>query len=146
MNNQEKFEDTINILVKAYQNNTLQKGDCNACAVGNIIANKCGILYTKDLHWTTDLPAWQYVFMTVFGNQEKNLNYYTGKAKEQIDSTGYTWQQLAKIEFAFESAPEGKTKDEEMFNGLMAVVDVLMEMHKIGKEKESSTKSLFAMS
>lgn len=146
MTNQEKFEDTISILVKAYQNNTLQRGNCHACAVGNLIASKCGLVYDENNHWENNSPRWYWVFITTFKGQHKSPNNYEGISKEQIDSTGYTWKQLAKIEFAFESAPKGETKDESMFNGLMAVVDVLMKMHKIDKKKESNTKALFVVS
>jgi len=55
---------------------------------------------------------------------------------------------LAKIEFAFESAPHtcdesDETNAEWMFNGLMAVVDVLAEIHNVNLEVKESAKAMF---
>lgn len=60
-----------------------------------------------------------------------------------IDQTGYSEVELAKIEFAFESADEGSTEDENMFNGLMAVVDVLAEIHGVDLTSKEQAKKLF---
>ena len=64
-------------------------------------------------------------------------------AREVIDSSGYTIDQLAKIENAFESAPQGNTEEEYMFNGLMAVVEVLAKIHGIDLETKEKAKLQF---
>jgi hypothetical protein len=133
MTNQKKFEHTVNVLLKAYLNGTLEHGSCTACAVGNLIS-----------HCTGQSPiAWTFVFSTIFGNQHVNLYNYDGLAKIEIESTGYTWKELAKIEFAFETAEFGASNDDYIFNGLMAVVDVLAEIHKIDLTTVKETKELF---
>lgn len=130
MKNQEQFNRTISTCVKAYQNDTLRHWNCAACAVGNLIAASIGSF----------TPMWQYVFIS----GTFNLNAYTGEAKRQIDSTGYTVQELAKIEHAFETASFGQSTEDWIFNGLMAVVDVLMEIHEASQEEVQEAKLLFS--
>jgi hypothetical protein len=155
------FENSVSVLVKAYLNETLQHSNCYACAVGNMIAEACGIQYSKEPHkklgwkgfdnlyelWdksTDDQPEnWMNV---IPGNGELRLYKYKGKVKEMIDSTGYTPQQLNEIEYAFEHAEEGDDSDDFMFNGLMAVVDVLAQIHNVDLSTKESAKLLFVKS
>lgn len=159
------FENTVSILVKAYLNDTLQHGDCAACAVGNIIAANIGAKvvpekincngYWKRNHDNLTI-AWNDVFMTPFReNQRFQLENYKGQIKRQIDASGYSVHDLAKIEFAFERAhnpeynirtdglPDDFLNPEWMFNGLMAVLDVLAEIHNVDLSVKESAKLLF---
>lgn len=140
------FENSVNVLLKAYLNDTLQHSNCHACAVGNLVAYACGLSFINNSEgkkiWTSQSPVWQRVFMTS-GDQDRFPECYIGEPKEQIDSTGYTWQDLAAIEFAFETAPEGESEDDHMFNSLMAVVDVLADIHKVDLSVREEAKALF---
>lgn len=141
------FDNTVSILVKAYLNDTLIHGDCAACAVGNLIASSKGYKTYRagcTVVWQQGYaqPHWQSVFLTDSVSQSIQPKNYTGKAKDQIDSTGYTWQELARIEKAFESAPR-ISYDDRMFNGLMAVIDVLAEIHNIDLTQKETAKALF---
>jgi hypothetical protein len=152
----ERFNDTVSILVKAYFNGTLKHKDCSMCAVGNICA-AAGFPQTYEkghksigIHDAPHAAHWGLVFMTDADDLDIGQTIYPdryyGNAKIVIDATGYTWQELARIEFAFESAPsELKTEDDEtwMFNGLMAVVSVLGEIHGIDLETTESAKLQF---
>lgn len=120
MKNPELYNRTVDILVQAYFNDTLRHGNCSACAVGNIIKANGG--------FKGFFSNWAEVFMTVEGQQGICPENYEGDAKSEIDSTGYAWQDLAKIEKSFESAKG--IKDEKMFNGLMAVIEVLDQIHE----------------
>lgn len=51
------------------------------------------------------------------------------EALQLIALSGYSVSELAKIEFAFENVSKGNDEDEHMFNGLMAVVKTLDEIH-----------------
>lgn len=146
------FDKTVDILVKAYLNDTLKHGDCYACAVGNLVAHSCGYRVTPRLEWfdqdgKSKFAEWKFVFMTVRRRDETTQSiypeHYNGRSKEQIDSTGYTWQQLAKLEYAFETCEIGETRDEFIFNGLMAVVDVLAEIHQVDLSTAQAAKELF---
>jgi len=136
MTNQKKFEHSVNVLLKALLNNTLVHGRCKACAVGNLIAASLGInIYLEEHDW----PKWR-------------TNLYTGHEWlhpefDEIEtanffyrSVGYTQDQIYKIEHAFEAAP---MYDDWVLNGLMAVVDVLAEIHEIDLTTVKETKELF---
>jgi hypothetical protein len=127
MINEPLYRRTVDILVNAYFNDTLKHGDCFACAVGNIVN------YGKP----EQTSNWVGVFYTADMKQWIRPDQYEGYAKYEIDSTGYKWQELAKIEYAFESAPRGNSEDEWMFNGLMNVIDVLDDIHQ-NKDTEAT--------
>jgi hypothetical protein len=158
------FEQTVDVLVKAFLNDTLMHGNCFACAVGNLVASGLGCAVIRKagnhLSWSNGMnyPAmsgylvqgWGAAFTTDSRNDEgkkvQEIDKYSLKVpivKEQIKATGYKWQELAKIEFAFEAADYGSGEDEWMFNGLMAVVDVLAEIHNVDLSEKESAKSLF---
>ena len=120
MKNEKLYQKTVDILVQAYFNDTLEHTKCHACVVGNLCGGK---------------SAWSEVFMTAWGEQTLVKSRYVGEAKKQIDGTGYSLKQLMKIEFAFETADEGDSQDEWMFNGLMAVIDVLDKIHENKNEQ-----------
>lgn len=164
MTNQKKFEHSVNVLLKAFLNDTLIHGNCYACAVGNLIADGLctnvvkkhnglkglvwdnGESYPGGDNWEFNLNGWGAVFSTNRNGgkkkQEINTKYLkSSRAQKQIYVTGYTWQELARIEKAFESA-DMRRKD-KMFHGLILVVDVLAEIHEIDLTTVKETKELF---
>lgn len=162
MTQREKFFETVGILVEAYMNGVLMHGNCAACAVGNIIAAKlrCKIapfenafgeeFYSWERGGQQLTPVWGLVFITGSDGPVQNPEAYIGNCKLQIDASGYSWQDLARIEVAFERAAhyDGNGKllnapDEAMFDGLMAVTNVLAEIHGINLEERESAKLLF---
>lgn len=144
MKNKELFEKTVNILVNAYQKNTLQHGQCSACAVGNIVAHNMGYVFYEIFPvWVKGSPYWADVFITALGGQTIYPEKYIDESKKQIDSTGYTWQELAKIEYAFEMSSKGNNNDDWMFNGLLAVYDVLCKIHEVSKDEVTKGELVF---
>lgn len=130
MKNETLYHKTVDILVQAYFNDTLQHRSCAACAVGNIIAANMGLIVICGNHgarWKERATNWSDVFITYFGSQRISVHAYKGEAKEEINSTGYNFYQLAKIEHAFETASR---QGDYMFNGLMAVIDQLDIIHE----------------
>jgi hypothetical protein len=150
------FEHTVNILVQAYLRGELAHKICSACAVGNIVAAALGTRPKK-----IDNP-------TVFDNNQFENGEFTEwfnsmhgsfyRNTKQIEATGYSITELKRIEMAFEAAPgqppnengdfdgiyPGLTTDPVwMFNGLMAVLDVLAEIHNVDLSEKESAKSLF---
>ena len=149
MKNQELFDRTVGILVKAYFNNTLERENCYACAVGNIVAENMGWdivktprnhQYSSCLnHVIADMPYHKTLVICLsglcFGDRE-----LTQFQLEQLKSTGYSYHELSGIERAFEnSSKEG----DKVYNGLMSVVDYLMTIHKASKIEITQAKSLF---
>ena len=149
MKNKELFNRTVAVLVKAYKNNTLFHAVFCACAVGNLVAAGCGIDNVFDNYeWRKkaldeDARSWASVFVTSGREQHIYPENYKGAAKFQIDATGYSLQELAKIEYAFETAPKGDNHDDWTLNGLLAVYDVLCEIHEVDKSEVQDAKLLF---
>lgn len=127
------FNHTVNVLVKAYINDTLQHGSCSACAVGNIISangyelDRRSLLY---MSWYEELTGVYFL-----GNPTE--------AEKQISVTGYSRLELAKIEMAFEKQNKEEETEDRMFYGLMRVVDVLAEIHNIDLKQKDEAKALF---
>lgn len=152
MKNKEQFDWAIGVLVKAYFNETLRRLNCAACAVGNLVAaaNNYEKFYFNN--WTDKegnavAGLWAHVHrVTTTGYQIKNLYrpYKSGDlhrwnaGKAQLESTGYTIEETAKIERAFE------TGGKDMFHGLMAVVDCLIEIHEGTEEEKEEAKEMFS--
>jgi hypothetical protein len=154
------YQKTVDILVNAYLNDTLIRGDCSTCAVGNIVAANMGykiinedndLIGRKGISWKDKngnfIPyagtyGWGRVhcFNRNYG-QKFDLSEYKGEAKKQIDSTGYSSSQTAAIERAFEQNFKGEDK---MFNALCAVIDTLDVIHKnTDKEFTREVKNKF---
>ena len=142
MKNADLYHKTVDILAKAYVNNQLHARNSCCCAVGNIIAANMGY---RDNTW---YPLWTAVFCTadshkilgfefVFQTTHPKIYETHPGARREIDSTGYTWQELAKIEKAFEANHRGK---DPMFNSLMACIKVLDKIHQV-KDKEVKTQT-----
>ncbi len=138
----ELYNKTVNILVDAYFNDTLEHGNCYACAVGNIIAANCSILLSKadiphehrKIHWLGYAPYSDWNRKYKRGISDTAVSILDGKdfvgndeILSQIKSTGYSYSELTDIEFAFESC---SWVGDKMFNGLMAVIDVLDQIHE----------------
>jgi len=162
MEKSKRFSNAIDALVNGYMNNTLLKGSCSACAVGNIVVKSQGLKLVKNTRNDGACAVnkygvkfdllWSSVFVTIY-QQHINPGNYVGKTKKEIDSTGYTWQELARVEEAFELNTEieffdygvfsESEIDEDQLKGLHAVVDVLCDIEGYNDEVLKETKELF---
>lgn len=128
------YNKTVGILVDAYFNDTLRHGSCSACAVGNIVAANLEIKVFPKGGWSRSLPYWSDVHIIDSLTHEQIFfedgHLYRKEGIEQIKTTGYTPEQTAQIEYAFETASQGNSKEDWMFNGLMAVIEVLDKIHE----------------
>jgi hypothetical protein len=142
------FDHSVWVLTKAYLNGNLQNGNCAACAVGNLIADALGIRVTrlitaKDhehyghpgnrLIWVGAEPNW---LGALFGKRDDDFADEHGYSRdEQLAATGYSLDELSSIEVAFESARRMNyficLPAEATYQGLLAVVDVLAEIHGV---------------
>jgi hypothetical protein len=144
------FHETVDVLVKAYLNDTLYQGHPCGCAIGNLIAARNGHKVLKEIYspvsWVGSMVGSGFDWYEVL---------YPGKicgsrgsvtvGIEQINSIGYSIPEVIIIEEAFESTRYSCSGgiDESMFNGLMAVVDVLADIHGISLDKKEEAKKLF---
>jgi hypothetical protein len=158
MKNEALYHKTVHILVQAYFNDTLEHGNCYACAVGNMIAGNCG-LKLLDKRSEYNASVWTgigYLYWDKKNKIEHNpVMLFDHGLYEKIEndeqeysvkSTGYSLAELAKIEWAFEKVCYTdcgvvvySNSDELMFNGLMAVIDALDEIHENNSSEVSET-------
>lgn len=135
------YHKTVDILVQAYFNDTLQHGNCYACAVGNMVMANMGITMLRDPTSIKDIYWKGYSSYGNIDGKLQNSDWFDlikgtlcdsrkDEAHRQIESTGYSVSDIDKIETAFEGADYGTSNEDWMFNGLMAVIDVLDEIHE----------------
>ncbi len=144
----------IDIFLDAINEGTLAKGDCRACAVGNLI-RVCNN-YSHD-SWFKMSRYWKLIFSTddrgVQDFVRDRVDFKLGKfphLREEFSATGFTIEELAKIEHTFETNTNinfnmywGFSKEEIRANqikGLEAVVKVMLELDN---EPTELVKELF---
>ena len=104
------FENTVNVLVQAYFNDTLKHDDCTSCAVGNIIT--AGGYKFSDDEWNVDATHW-----LIFIDSNIRKNHWSARpcnnklAHAQISASGYSPEELSLIESAFEDSDRPDTID-----------------------------------
>ena len=158
-----KFHETVGILVEAYMSETLVHGHPCGCAVGNLVAKKLNINIIdkgdrigSENRW---VPGWDAQsgfswFRKIYPERETITLGTEAEGNDQIYATGYSAEEIRSIECAFESvvvtgSPSGSYKghdyklDKDGYEGLMAVVDVLAEIHGIDLTEKEEAKLLF---
>lgn len=135
----ELYHKTEDILFQAYFNDTLEHRKCGACAVGNIIAGNLGAKIPELGMPVYRLPSGDLVGVPWLGYRascpEKQLN--------ANEVTGYNNRELELIESAFELANHGDNRENYMFNGLVAVLETLKDIHGITQEQSMGSKQRF---
>jgi|GEM_PF-3143474 hypothetical protein len=139
-----RFQNAYDALVKGFYNGTLEKGSCSACAVGNIVRHAEGlpvIIHEDGCDKVVDRGIYWYGIILFIVNGS-SVFYEKGIGEKVEALTGYNPSDIAKIEYAFESATKiersisykNYSESEiiaDQYNGLMAVMDVLMELDGI---------------
>lgn len=116
------FENSVDVLVKAYLNDKLTHSSCTSCAVTNLCIGWSGwTSYFTTISHEAD-GGWRR-----FGFEQISCR----SLPTQKTKFGYSLKELAKIEWAFETAPQGGSQDEWVFNGLLAVVEILSQIHNV---------------
>lgn len=133
----EKFNDTVSILVKAYLNDTLEHSNYCGCAVGNILAHHVGAELI-DTH-KPEGRRFRWNHKKYYGG-EWYCAPRVGDVNHLVKESGYSFDDIYKIEKAFEGASR---IGDWMFNGLVAVVDVLAEIHSVDLTAKENAKLLF---
>lgn len=150
---EELYNNTVDILVQAYFNDTLEHGNCYACAVGNIIAANAGFAFVNsstvfpsetlfdempytgfgELYWHKEY-RWSDNLVKELRRSNIGLNaaVLNEVQEKHLQLTGYSFEELSQIELAFERVADGifTTDEEDMFNGLMSVIDALDIIHE----------------
>lgn len=162
MNEQEKFDRAVAVLVKAYFDDTLEYGSCTRCAVGNLVG---AIAYPGS---QDAIGKGKGAFFLMPDGELKRTSWYTFLrldgaaaawysplderviAEEQRTALGYTWEQISKIEEAFENSRyynrtelHENFNDNAMYDGMMAVVTELAIIHGIDLTHTVKAQKLF---
>ena len=161
MKTTERFDKAYKALYNAFMNGTLAKWDCAACACGNIIAAANNLILTSEelksrsdcsisiseIDYNSQIGVkieklWKSNFSSI--DLKTNDNYLF-----KVNSAGYTGLEFSRIEIAFETNTKIRSFDyylfteneilNDQYNGLIAVMDVLIELDNIENitEKES---------
>ena len=164
----ERFTRAYDALVKAFFEGTLGKWTCAACACGNIIAEAEGCRLTSDefkkLCAYRDeqnpetikkadyiLALWANKRDEDYDREEKQTVFIPlDEFKGQYNAAGYTTEEFILIEEAFERNTiipfhnYGGVSDEKIledqFNGLCAVVEVLLKLDNISPDEKYNAK------
>lgn len=161
----ERFQKAYNSLIRAFFEGTLAKGTCIACACGNIIFDAIDAHLTKE-EFSEELDArcsgyegtrssnnirrMEMAQKIWADKREAAFDKPRFQARKEFSTdlnvAGYTATDFAEIENAFEDTTRifidkyKKHSDKEIledqYNGLCAVVDVLMKLDEIEEGKE----------
>jgi hypothetical protein len=115
-----RFEQAVENLVKAYFNGTLEKRSCTKCAVGNICQANTGLWHTA----IQEFREYGFIAEDWLLDELKNIESFTG----------YSVEQLEKLESVFENNTENSS-EKEQYKGLCAVFDKLCEIEGIEDSK-----------
>lgn len=137
MNRPEIYQKSMDVLVKAYIDGGLDRMDCAACAVGNLVAAGCGYTRSPKKHKFLDSEGRIVTsYWSVIINSADGLHFIPSDVYKQITCTGYNRRELHKIEEAFMHPPESGNfgycvQYDEQYHGLIAVLKVLDEIHEV---------------
>lgn len=116
-----RLENAITKLYTAYHSGELDAMNCEHCAVGSICNN--------DSAWD-NLPIFQSTLK--WGNYIQPCDYELELAEIVIKESGYSKEELQKVEIIFLTATDFKKGDKEtQFKGLCAVVEYLCELDNV---------------
>jgi len=135
------FEHSVDVLIKAYFNDTLIHTHNYCCAVGNIIADACNYTYKieQKVHYPLESihVSWQEAASDWMSWWPKELIV---KTCSQQEATGYSAKELSLIEIAFE---DRGNPSKDLIRSLGRVIDVLAKIHNIDLSIVDSTKEKY---
>lgn len=139
MNN--RITKAIDIFLDAINEGTLAKGNCCACAVGNLVAHGMNGKISRlenSFNCNVKNNEWYNLFLTYVSSGQQDIrkeNLDSPAVIACIEATEFTWEELAKIEHAFETNTKiyyanyyCYTREkirEDQINGLAAVIKVM---------------------
>jgi hypothetical protein len=149
MKNEKLFQSSIKKLVIAFMKGELNATICTACAVGNICNNNESWADIRDVNTFKEVTACS--------------SYLEKQALKCIQKSGYSFEELMKIEKQFligvgmhngieinhidfwhyNKLVDIGEADSINFTGLMAVVDVLQEIHECNADEVKEAKEMF---
>ncbi len=137
MRNKELYDSTVDIILDAYNNKKLMHGSACGCFIGNIVEKRCKNLDYKDIYLDGNQVYTAYWYDVISNHYAKTNVDLKELVKEQIDSTGYTVEEVIALEQAFESAISIEKRvigerglDIGQYEGMKAALKKLAEIHE----------------
>jgi hypothetical protein len=156
-----RIQKAIDIFLDAINNGTLAKGDCAACAVGNLVGAGLGSKITSKTvfsnHFQTNKlvfeaspsnTGWSHAFATnVLGEQKVDYKYFEHiDVLEAVEATDFSLEELIQIEAVFENKTliyassylnhtDGEIRKDQI-RGLTAVVKLMMTFDEVTEDVE----------
>lgn len=160
---EKRVQNAIDIFLDAINDGTLAKGTCIACAVGNLVAKGLDAKIVKSNNCanyfacTEENTHWSNLFVTTSSSVSGTIGQVIRRdciddpdVVKNISATEFTWQELAKIEYAFETntkihnneynSYKKKEIRADQINGLKAVVEVMLTF---SNDTETSVSEVF---
>ncbi len=148
-----RIQNAIDVFLDALNEGTLAKGSCVACAIGNLVAKGLNGKITQNKYnfkCNIDNTAWSDLFYTSEGEQILSIRKLDDKdVLKNINSTEFSWEELAKIEFTFETNTEiqhskynqfsKKEIRQDQIKGLEAIVQLMLTFD----ENKEDVKEVF---
>lgn len=136
MNRPELYEQSVNCILDAFNNNELIFRRGGYCAVAAIL---------RPASETTKIPKGSFVkmFFTTLGRNDlpvqisvkDSSDYETQQAQKLIDASGYTVEELKSIEFAFESYGLLNIYSKNPYDAMKIVINQLNTIHNTSPKK-----------
>jgi hypothetical protein len=138
------FQHSVNILIKAYLNDSLIFGACAACACGNLISGNLNVSIINP-HCTIWRKEDGKRVVVNWGNYDFPTDFEDVEEISSKQATGYTDFELRRIENAFEYANPAHlpNSEKDMFIGLVAVFNELASIHQV--DLTTKTEALEAL-
>ena len=151
---EQRVKNAIDTFLDAIKNETLAKGTCIACAVGNLVAKGLDAKVVKregGFICNKQNSEWEELFLTAFGEQTINkYNAHKPEIIKNIEATEFSWQELAQIEKVFETNTKIYYSDydyhtpseilDDRIRGLEAVIEVMLSF---SNDKVTDVKQVF---
>ena len=157
-----RIENAIDIFLDAINDGTLAKGNCCACAVGNLVAKGMGVKvlpksetypFFKVDNPKFDNSEWSSLFSTTGDGIQLRQNFsdkrFKGVIERTVSKTEFSVEELADIEYIFETNTkmhhinyDAYSKEEiraDQIKGLEAVVKLMLKFD----EQPDDVKEVF---
>lgn len=126
MNRPNVYVKTIETLEYALLKKKIRKGYPESCATSMIVASANGVetfvARNGATRWKESFPYWATLFYPDIAEDVEDEDY-EALGQEQIEKTGYTVDEIEKLDLAFESG-------DDLYSGLNNFLRVLHKIHE----------------
>lgn len=156
MNRPELFKKTYDIMLAKWQEDVIEPRSACGCWIGSLIAGNAEQIPENERPEALRLKRegilvnaeWSRLFSTSYSRFTMEAYQYRSfdkaeryhDAKIQVDITGYTMEELANMEYAFESM---FSQSEDINESIMSALDSLLKIHDVDDDEAELTINEF---